>query len=63
MERFQIKDRYDMEDYRALIHFLRGPDGCPWDRAQTHQSIRRNVLEEAYETAQAIDSGDTKNLR
>ena len=63
MKDFQIKDRYDMDDYRALIRFLRGPDGCPWDRAQTHESIRRNVLEEAYETAHAIDTGDTENLR
>lgn len=63
MKEFEIKDRYDLEDYRALIHFLRGPEGCPWDRAQTHESIRRNVLEEAYETAHAIDSGDLDNLR
>ena len=63
MKKFQIKDRYDMDDYRALIHLLRAPEGCPWDRAQTHESIRRNVLEEAYETAHAIDRGDTENLR
>ena len=63
MRQFQIKDRYDMEDYRALIHFLRSPEGCPWDRVQTHESIRRNVLEEAYETAHAIDAHDTDNLR
>lgn len=63
MEQFAIKEHYNMEDYRALMHFLRGPQGCPWDRVQTHESIRRNVLEEAYETAHAIDSGDTDNLR
>lgn len=63
MREFHIKDRYDMEDYRALIRFLRSPEGCPWDRAQTHESIRRNVVEEAYETAHAIDSGDRENLR
>ena len=63
MNEFQIKDRYHMDDYRALIRFLRSPDGCPWDRAQTHESIRRNLLEEAYETAHAIDSGDRDNLR
>ena len=63
MERFEIRDRYRMEDYRALIRFLRGPDGCPWDRVQTHQSIRRNLLEEAYEAAHAIDTGDTENLK
>ena len=63
MKEFQIKDRYDMDAYRALIRLLRAPGGCPWDRAQTHESIRRNVLEEAYETAHAIDRGDTENLR
>ncbi len=63
MVRFTLKERYTMEDYRTLIHFLRGPEGCPWDRVQTHESIRRNLIEEAYEAAQAIDSGDTENLR
>ena len=63
MKEFEIKERYDLEDYRALIRYLRGPGGCPWDRAQTHESIRRNLIEEAYEAAHAIDSGDTENLR
>ena len=63
MKKFEIKDRYDIEDFRALIRLLRAPGGCPWDREQTHESIRRNVLEEAYETAHAIDSGDTENLK
>ena len=63
MREFEIKDRYDLEDYRALMHYLRGPEGCPWDRVQTHESIRRNVIEEAYETAHAIDTGDMENLR
>jgi len=63
MKKFEIKEGYDFEDYRALIHFLRSPGGCPWDQVQTHESIRRNVLEEAYETAQAIDSGDLENLK
>ena len=63
MKEFEIKERYDMDDYRALMHFLRGPEGCPWDRVQTHESIRRNVIEEAYETAHAIDTGDRENLR
>ena len=42
---------------------LRAPDGCPWDRTQTHQSIRTNMLEEAYEAADAIDRGDMDNLK
>ena len=63
MAKFEIKDKYDLADYRALMHFLCSPEGCPWDRVQTHESIRRNVLEEAYETSHAIDSGDLDNLK
>ena len=42
---------------------LRAPGGCPWDAEQTHESIRRNVIEEAYELAAAIDSNDLENLK
>lgn len=45
-----------------IVHTLRAPDGCPWDRKQTHQTLRRYVLEEAYEVAEAIDSGDADLL-
>ena len=44
-----------MDDLVRIMEILRAPDGCPWDRVQTHQSIRRNMLEEAYEVAEAID--------
>ncbi len=62
MINFQYKDKYTIEDFRAIMAILRGEDGCPWDRVQTHESIRRDLLEEAYETATAIDTGDTENL-
>ena len=42
---------------------LRGPDGCPWDREQTHQSLTRCLVEECSETLEAIDNGDFENLR
>jgi tetrapyrrole methylase family protein/MazG family protein len=42
---------------------LRAPDGCPWDREQTHQSLRPHLLEEAYEALEALDSGDLERLR
>lgn len=45
------------------IRILRSPEGCEWDRAQTHKSLRPNMLEEAYEAVDAINSGDIKNLR
>lgn len=63
MTDFHIKDKYNVEDFRRIIAVLRAPGGCPWDAEQTHESIRRNVIEEAYELAQAIDSGDKENLR
>ena len=46
------------EGLRYIVMRLRAPDGCPWDREQTHQSLRRYVLEEAYEVAEAIDDLD-----
>lgn len=63
MTDFRIKENYDIEDFRKIISVLRSPGGCPWDAEQTHESIRRNVIEEAYELAHAIDSGDIENLR
>lgn len=42
---------------------LRGPQGCPWDKEQTHESLRRYLLEEAYETVDAIDNNDSEHLK
>lgn len=47
----------------ATIAALRAPDGCPWDRVQTHESIASNMLEEAYEAVDAIEAGDSVHLR
>lgn len=60
---FLCKESYDLRDFVALITFLRSPDGCPWDQVQTHESIRRNFLEETYEVCEAIDAGDTAHLK
>jgi tetrapyrrole methylase family protein/MazG family protein len=46
------------ESFQEIVAHLRAPDGCPWDREQTHESLRTHLLEEAYETLDAIDSGD-----
>ena len=46
------------EGLRAVVARLRAPDGCPWDREQTHQTLRRYVLEEAYEVAEVLDEWD-----
>ena len=57
------KPRYDCDDLRQIVRILRAPGGCQWDQAQTHQSIRRNFLEEAYEVAEAIDEGSLDHLK
>lgn len=60
---FQCGKSYTVKDLQKLIALLRAPDGCPWDREQTHESIRRNFLEEAYETCEAIDTRDPELLK
>ena len=50
-------------DLLRVMHRLRAPGGCPWDREQTHQSLARHLLEETHETLEAIDSGDPDRLR
>ncbi|MCL2427263.1 MAG: nucleoside triphosphate pyrophosphohydrolase [Oscillospiraceae bacterium] len=59
---FVSKLSYDVADLRELMRLLCSPDGCPWDREQTHESIRRNMLEEAYEAVEAIDSKNAEHL-
>ena len=59
---FENKPSYDVYDLKKLMRFLCSPNGCPWDSEQTHESIRRNLLEEAYEAAEAIDMGDMDGL-
>ena len=63
MINFTSKPRYMLDDLIRLVHVLRAPGGCPWDAAQTHLSIRRNFLEEAYEACEALDCDDEAMLR
>lgn len=59
MKAFPEKEIYTADDLTAIIALLRDPEhGCPWDKVQTHQSIRMNFLEEAYEAVDAIDLQD-----
>ena len=56
----------EVNEFKELVEViarLRAPDGCPWDREQTHKTLRPNMLEEAYEAVDAIDSGDLSNLK
>ena len=58
--------KYTFEDFCRIVEALRAPDGCPWDRAQTHGSLERCMIEEAYEAVEGIRryeaSGDGENL-
>jgi len=56
----------DLSRFSALVDIiarLRAPDGCPWDRKQTHASLRENLLAECYEVLEALDEGDSAKLR
>ncbi|MCQ6268510.1 nucleoside triphosphate pyrophosphohydrolase [Fictibacillus sp. WQ 8-8] len=52
----------DFEHLRGIIRELRGPDGCPWDKKQTHESLKKYLIEEAYEVLEAIDDEDDEHL-
>ena len=56
------KNRYSVDDLLQIMAMLRSPEGCPWDREQTHDSIRQNFIEETYEVCDAIDQKDTAAL-
>ncbi|THE11470.1 nucleoside triphosphate pyrophosphohydrolase [Bacillus timonensis] len=53
---------HDFRSFRRIIAALRGPGGCPWDQKQTHESLKKYLLEEAYEVLDAIDSEDDAHL-
>jgi len=50
--------KYSIDDLRDIMVQLRGENGCPWDKVQTHQSIKKSMIEECYEAIDALDSGD-----
>lgn len=60
---FQQKNNYSIDDLITIVKLLRSEDGCPWDREQTHSSIRNDFLEETCEAIEAIDLGDSELLR
>lgn len=62
-EELLAKNEYDFTDLVNIMKILRAPDGCPWDAEQTHQSIRRDLLEETYELIEGIDKDDSEMIR
>lgn len=63
MVEFPTKAKYDVEDLRRIVTILRAPGGCPWDGEQTHESLRRDTLEECYEVIEAINEGNLDHLK
>jgi tetrapyrrole methylase family protein / MazG family protein len=60
---FEFKQKYSFDDLVKIVAVLRSPGGCPWDKEQTHKTIRANFIEETYEVVEAIDTDDTGLLR
>jgi len=56
------KNLDSFETLVEIIALLRSPQGCPWDRKQTHQSLRKNLLEETYEVLEAMDLGGIRGF-
>lgn len=63
MADFEFKDRYDCNDLLKIVAVLRAPGGCPWDAEQTHESIRKDFIEETYEVIEAINKKSPEMLR
>ena len=59
---FSLKETYTVDDLLEIMRLLRSPEGCPWDREQTHESIRTDFLEETHEALEAINNGDAAAL-
>lgn len=63
VDNFIFKEKYDINDLLEVIRILRQPNGCPWDKEQTHKSIRKDFIEETYEVIEAINKEDTELLK
>lgn len=60
---FLDKSRFNFADLMEIVYRLRGKDGCPWDKVQTHQTIRQNCIEEAYELVEAVNLEDADKMQ
>ena len=60
---FVKKEFYSIEDLLNIMQILRSEEGCPWDREQNHETIKKDFVEEVYEAIEAIDLKDTDLLR
>ena len=60
---FTFKNNYDISDLLEIVKILRSENGCPWDKVQTHESIRSDLIEETYEVCEGIDNDSPEMLR
>ena len=60
---FEFKNRYTIDDLLNIMKILRSENGCPWDKVQTHESIRTDLIEETYEVCEGIDANSPEMLR
>ena len=56
----KLKESYTIDDLLEIMRILRSENGCPWDRVQTHDSIKKSLIEECYEAIDALDKGDMR---
>ena len=57
------KEKYTFDDFKEIIAELRSENGCPWDKEQTHESLRKNLIEESYEFIQEVDNSSQEGMR
>lgn len=62
IKRILDKKHFTFDDFADIVRFLRSPDGCPWDRAQTHESIEINAIEEVYELVDAVKKNSAEKM-
>lgn len=60
---FEFKEKYNIDDLLEIMALLRSENGCPWDKVQTHESIRTDLIEETYEVCEGIDNNSPEMLR
>ncbi len=60
---FEFKNRYGLDDLLKIMKILRSENGCPWDKVQTHESIRTDLIEECYEVCEGIDKNSPEILK
>ncbi len=59
----EMKEHYSFQELREIVAELRSPEGCPWDREQTYESLKKTLRDETQEVLDAVDNKDMENLK